>query len=68
MLQPIWAALRNAASSLIADAPKHLTHELVDRINERRHINERRAEAKERAELAKPTTAPATAVPNPRSK
>jgi hypothetical protein len=59
MLQPIWAALKNAINSVIADAPKHVAHEVVDHINERRHIKEREAKAK--ADLVKAATGPSKA-------
>ena len=56
MLQPIWAALKNAINSVIAELPTHIAHEAVDHINERRHIKERDAKAK--VDSVKPTTGP----------
>ena len=63
MLQPIWAALKNAINQVIADSPRHLAHEVADHIAD--HINERRAEAKEHAEPVKPATGLPEAVRNP---
>jgi len=66
MFQPIWAALKNAINQVIAESPKHLAHEVADRIAD--HMNERHAQAKERADLARPPAKPSEAVGKPRQR